>query len=183
LEIAKAELQLAKADAAAAERVIEQLRANFKKSRRVATVRLRVIAVVMLTAALIKITWLSAQDSVTPPTPAMPLPVMHRSIGTPNTADADITDSPGTREFTRSLNRLRDAFHSLPEEDQRDVVREINQKNPGAAMACPLGWDAQGVPSLFLGDRKGDVPPSVIAALDQCAGEIEKLRTEKGPPN
>jgi hypothetical protein len=182
LENAKAELLRLKAEAAVAECATEQLRANFKKSRRVATVRLRVIAVVMLTAALIKITWLSAQAPVAPATRAMPLPAMHGGIGTPNTADADITDSSGTREFTRSLNRLRDAFHSLPEEDQLDVVREINEKNPGAAMACPLVWNAQGVPSLFLGDRNGDVPPSVIAALDQCAGEIEKLRIEKGQP-
>ncbi len=183
LETAKAELQRAKAEAAAAQRATEQLRATVKKSRRDAKVRLRIIAVVMLTAALIKITWLSAQAPVAPVTRAAPLPAMPGGgIAMPPAAEASTTDSPGTHAFTRSLNRLRDAFHSLPEEDQLDVVREINEKNPAAAMACPLVWNAQGVPSLFLGDRKGDVPPSMIAALDQCASEIEKLRAEKGPP-
>jgi hypothetical protein len=180
LEDAKAELQYFKAEAAAAERANVQLRASVKKSRRDATVRLRVIAVVMLTAALIKIAWLSAQAPVAPVVRAAPLPALPGAL--PAAAEADTTDSPGTREFTRSLNRLRDAFHSLPEEDQLDVVREINEKNPDAAMACPLVWDAAGVPSLFLGDKKGDVPPSMIAALNQCASEIEKLRAEKGPP-
>jgi hypothetical protein len=170
LENAKAELQRLKAEAAAtAERAAEQLRATVKKSRD-AKVRLRVIAVVMLTAALVKITWQFAAAPVVPVTRLAPLP------------GVSTTDSPGMREFTRSLNRLRDAFHSLPEEDQVDVVREINEKHPGAAMACPLVWNAQGVPTLFLGDKKGDVPPSMIAALEQCASEIEKLRAEKSQP-
>ncbi len=182
LEEAKAELQRLKADAAAAERTAEQLRANFKKSRRDVTVRLRVIAVVMLTAALIKITWQSADAPVAPVMRAAPLPAMSGAIAMPAAVEETTPDSPGTRKFTQSLNRLRDAFHSLPEEDQLDVVREINEKHPGDAMACPLVWNALGVPSLFLGDRKSDFPPSIIVALDQCAGEIEKLRAEKGPP-
>jgi len=183
LENAEAELQRLKAEAAAtAERAAEQLRATVKKSRRDAKVRLRVIAVIMLTAALIKITWQFAEAPVAPLMRAIPLPAMHGGIAAPAGADGTTSDSPGTREFTRSLDRLRDAFHSLPDEDQLAVVREINEKHPGDAMACPLVWNVQGVPSLFLGDRKGDVPPSMIAALNQCASEIEKLRAEKGLP-
>ena len=182
LEIAKAELVRVKAEAATAMQTTERLRASYTKSRQDAKVRLRVVAVAMLTAALIKIAWLSAQASVTPTLRAAPLPATSGGIATPYTGPAaDASNSPRDREFSRSLNRLRDAFNSFPEEDQAEVVREINQRRPGAALACPLVWNDAGVPSLFVGDKKGEAPPSAIAALDQCASEVEKLRIERGP--
>jgi hypothetical protein len=173
LENAKAELQRVKAEAAAAQQATER---RIKKSRRDAKVRLRVTAVVMLTAALIKIIWLSAHTPQAPILPTVPLPATAGGI----TAAYAATNSPGNYEFTRSLNRLRDAFHSFPDDDQLDIVREINRRHPGAAMACPLAWNAAGVPSLYVGDEEGQVPPSVITALNQCASEVEKLRVEKG---
>jgi hypothetical protein len=174
LENAKAELQRVKAEAAAAQQANER---RLKKSRRDAKMRLRVTAVVMLTAALIKITWLSAQ------TPPPPIPPANASGIIPAYAaqSDDLTDSPANQEFTSSLNRLRDAFHSFPDEYQLDIVSEINRRHPGAAMACPLAWNAAGVPSLYVGDKESHAPPSVIAALNQCASEVEKWRTEKAP--
>lgn len=181
LEAAKAELERVKAEAAAAQRANEQLQINFEKSRRDTKVRLRVIAVVMLTAALIKITWQSVHSSSAPIKIAVSLPAESGTATGDATANVDTSDSPGTRELSRSLDRLRDAFHSFPEESQSDVVREINQKHPGAALACPLVWNNAGVPSLLVGDKTGNAPPSMIVALNQCASEVEKLRAEKGP--
>jgi hypothetical protein len=169
LETAQAELARVKAEAAAAQQAAQRLLASLKKSGRDAKVRLRVTAVVILTAALIKIAWQSAAVPVTPVSRAAPLPAMPA---------ADTSGSRQDLEFNRALNRLRDAFHSFPDEDQLDLIREINDKRP---MACPLLWNDAGVPSLFVGDEKGEAPPSILVALNHCASSIEKLRAERGP--
>jgi hypothetical protein len=175
LEFAKAELARVKAEAVAAQLATERLQAHLTKSRRDTKVRLRVIAVVMLTAALIKTAWQSAQAP--PVSGTAPLPIGAAGIlSAPNVMRAANTpDSPQNREFVRSLNRLRDAFHSFPDEDQIGLIQEINENRP---MACPLAWNEAGIPSLFVGDKKGETPPSMIAALNQCASAIEKLRVK-----
>jgi hypothetical protein len=181
LETVKAELQRVKAESAAVQEATERLQASFTKSRRDTKVRLCVVAVLMLTAALVKIIWLSSHAPETPTSRAALVPAVSDGMTTPNPGESDTSDSLGNREFSRSLDRLRDAFHAFPEKDQMDIVREINQKHPGGPMGCPLAWNAAGVPSLFIGDKKGEAPPSMVAALNQCASEVEKLRAEKGP--
>jgi hypothetical protein len=182
LESAKAELARAKAESAAAQQAAERSEANLKKSRRDNKVRLRLVAVVMLTAALVKIAWQSMQAPVAPVVTAAPLPATPAAVSAPNTIQsAGASDTVQNRQFVRSLNRLRDAFHAFPEKDQMDLVREINQKQAGGPMACPLAWNAAGIPSLSVGDNKGQAPPSMIVALDQCASAVEKLRAEKEP--
>jgi hypothetical protein len=111
LKRAQAELQRVKAEAAAAQQATERLRASVAKSRRDTKFRLRVVAVVMLTAALIKILWLSAQSPPALPKIAAPLPPSN-SLSTPGGAKAKggASDSSADVQFSRALNRLHDAF-------------------------------------------------------------------------
>jgi hypothetical protein len=181
LASSKAEVRRVTDEAAAARHASEQLRVNVAKSRRDNKFRLRVAAVIMLMAALIKIAWVSAQSPPAPPSLAVPLPPLAAAsvpIVNPAAASEGLIP-PANLQLSRALNRLSDAFHSFPEEHQMDVVREINQKHPGDALACPMAW-SEGEPALYVGDKKGEVPPSVVGTLNQCASEVEKLRAERG---
>lgn len=171
----KAELRSVKEEASVAREATEHFRAGVAKSRRNAKYRLRVTALVMLVAALIKLAWVAAQPP--PSAPAVPLPPPPiASIPIPIAAPlAETRISPGNLQLSRALNRLGDAFRAFPE-DQRDVVAEINRKHPGNSMACPLAWNDEGVPSLFVG---GKAPLSVVEELNRCASELEELSVEK----
>ena len=182
LEKARAELRRVNDRAEKARQETEQLRVSVAKTRRDTKLVLRVAAALMLTAALIKITWLAMEAPQTVPKIITPLPPATAALVPPHPTPArEMSDSAADLQLSRALNRLLDAFHTFPEEDQKDLVREINEKDTGGALACPLAWNDAGVPSLYLGDRKGEVPPSMITALNQCASEVEKLRIERGP--
>ena len=178
LEKARAETERIREEAAAAHQAAAEARARMQKSARDAKVRLRVTAVIMMTAALIKLGWEAAHapDPVPTPIVAQSLPAV--GVTSPRapgqTSDTATDASPGAK----ALERLRGAFHAFPEEDQMDVVREINAKYPGPGLACPLVWK-DGVPSLYVGDPKASTPPSMVNALNRCATEAEKLRAEK----
>ncbi len=133
--------------------------------------RLRVTAMVMITAALLKLGWQASQAPTRPATP---------SVAQPLTASRDAlpvqSDHSPIPQAEVALNRLRDAFHEFPEKDQPTVVREVNERFAGTEFSCPLAW-ADGVPSLSVKD-KGKAEPMMAAALNQCAAGVERLRNE-----
>jgi hypothetical protein len=78
--------------------------------------------------------------------------------------------------FNMAIHRLQDLFESLPE-DEAEVVKQINEKNPDGPHPCPLEWN-KGAVALSLGGKSGDLPPSLLAAVNQCAAAVEKFRAE-----
>ena len=172
LEKAKAEAERAKADSAAAQARADQARAKLEKSTRDSKVRLRLTAVVMMLAALLKLGWQAAND----PAPATKPGIAQALTPTQNAMPVSSTEATVTQAEV-ALDRLRDAFHSFPEEDQPDVVREVNEKYAGSDSTCPLAW-ARGMPALSLKDG-GRWEPMMAAALNHCADGVERLRKER----
>jgi hypothetical protein len=170
LEKAKAEAQAARAQAAAAVENAERLRANLLRSKRDAKVRLRITAAIMMTAALLKIAWQAAQAPAADAVPLKTQPLAaSAALNGVNSSDRAFKDSAAVL----ALERVRTAFHAFPEEDQVDLVREVNQTYAGIGLSCPLEW-RDGVPILRVGD-----PPSMAAALNQCAAGVERLRADR----
>jgi hypothetical protein len=132
--------------------------------------------VVMMTAALATLAWQAAHA---PPPPEAVQPLARLAASIPFHFDGQ---QPGYSDalgpFPRALNRLREAFHSFPNEDQIEIVREVNRKYPGTSMTCPLVWK-NGVPALYIGAKTGEPPPWLLHAVERCADEVEKLRDEK----
>ena len=183
LDKARAEADKLRAEAAAAVAKAEKLRASMLRSTRDAKFRLRATAAVMMTAALLKLAWQAANATTPVPVPerAQPLPPSAAAPASVNPAPAQagedgeaVDPSPGAL----ALERLRTAFHSFPDEDQWEVVRQVNERYAGAGLACPLEWK-DGIPALYVGDKKGDAPPSMVKALNQCSEGVEKLRLER----
>jgi hypothetical protein len=173
LERAKAALARLEAEVAASQRAADQLKSDLAKSRRNNKVRLRVTAVVMMTAALIKLTW----DATHAPPPILP-PATSTIPSSLAPHSGDSSDNAVEGSAPQALDRLRSAFLTMPDMDQLDIVREINRKHSAGPLACPLAWK-DGVPSLSLGDQQGEAP-TMAAALNRCASEVEKLRIERG---
>jgi hypothetical protein len=174
LEKARADVARLKADVAAARRVAENSEASLYKTRRDSKVRLRLTAVLMMTAALIKVMFFPARETeqnqstqITAVGGTIPLSRVAQRI------------SANNGEVMQALDRLREAFHSLPDEDQVDIVREINAQHPGESMACPLVW-TDGTPALYVGKKTGQTPPWITKAINLCAAEVEELRMERG---
>jgi hypothetical protein len=133
---------------------------------------------IMMTAALVKLGWEAAHAPVPVPIPAIaqPLPASGGAIGSAHHAgDSAGWAEPGAGML--ALERLRTAFHSFPGEDQWVVVHDVNQKFASIGLTCPLEW-RNGIPALYVGEGKDAASPSVVAALNQCATGVEKLRTE-----
>jgi hypothetical protein len=173
------ELKRVKAEAAAARQVAEQSQTKLVESRRDNRLRLRLTALVMMTAALMKLAWQAGHAPQ--PTPGTVQPLARLASSIPARFDGQGGGSSGSLvigQFPRALNRLSAAFHSFPDEDQMEIVHEVNRKYPGSSMTCPLVWK-NGVPALYVGEKTGEPPPSLIHAVEQCAKEIEKLRVEK----
>ncbi len=163
-----------------AQQVTEETRTHAEKSRRNTKYLLRVTAIVMLVAALIKLAWVSAHSPAPGIARAVPLPPVAASISIPMAAKvAETRTTPSDLQLSLALNRLGDAFRAFPEDHQRDVVAEINRKHPGDSMACPLAWNDDGVPSLFVGGDRGVASLSVVKELNRCADEVEELSAEK----
>lgn len=181
LEKAKAEAERARADLSAAQQRADESRAKLLKSKHDSKVRLRVTAVVMMTLALIKLGWQAANEP-TPmltPTVAQPMP---KSAAAMTMRQSSASGDASVAPTEAQMERLRDAFHAFPEEDQPDVVREVNERYAGTDSTCPLAWNADGMPSLSLKD--GSKPDGMMAkALSQCAKGVEKLRKERDAEN
>ncbi len=171
LEKAKAETERAKADTKAAQVRAEQARAKLEKSTRDSKVRLRVTAVVMMTAALLKLGWEAAQ-APTPPTTQS----LAQAVAASQDALPVQSSNAAIPQAEVALDRLSDAFHAFPEKDQPTVVREVNERFAGTEFSCPLAW-AEGIPSLSVKD-KGNAEQMMSAALNQCAAGVERLRKE-----
>lgn len=171
LEKAKAEAERAKADSVAAQARADQARVKLEKSTRDAKVRLRATAVIMMTAALVRLGWEAANA---------PPPVVKPSLVQPMTASKDAmslsSSNAAVPEAEIALDRLRNAFHTFPEKDQPIVVREVNERYAGTEFTCPLAW-AEGIPALSVKDQ-GNSQPMVAAALNRCAAGVERLRRE-----
>ena len=177
LDKARAETELMRAQAKAERESAEQLRATLRKSTRDAKVRMRATAVILMTAALLKIAWEAAYKPEPVPTPITAQPSSPSPGAQIAAKNAPLADQS---EGALALERLRTAFHSFPGEDQMDVVREVNERRWGPEMTCPLVWNDAGVPALYVGDKKGEMPPPLVAkALNHCAGGIERLRAER----
>jgi hypothetical protein len=171
LEKARAETELLRTEVAAAHKSAAESQASMQRSSRDAKFRLRATAAIMMTAALLKMAWEAAHSPTAVPTPSRAQPLAQSTK-----SGKVLTDqSPGAV----ALERLRDAFHSFPGRDQTDLVREVNEKYAGTALACPLVW-TDGVPSLYVGDPKGMAPASMVDALNRCATAIEKRRQQTG---
>lgn len=177
LEKAKAEVARVKAQAAEAEETARKLQASLVKTRRDNKMRLRVTAVLMMTAALIRLGFMATAEPA--PAPIQAQTTLAAAVS-PTTTAQDATGSSSTNadQTNHALNHLRDAFHAFPAEDQMDLVREINEKHPGSSMACPLVWN-DGEPALYVGDAKDKSEPYMLQALNQCANELEKLKAER----
>ncbi len=169
-----AQLDRARADAVAAQRRADEARAKMIKSSRDSKVRLRVTAVVMMTAALLKLAWQAASSQPPPPSAAIlqPLPSSSSASSLPVRPTVDASASAA------ALDRLRDAFHSFPDQDQPDIVREVNERYANQGLTCNLAWK-DGSPALSVGGKDANIPPMMARALDRCAEGIEKLRAEK----
>ena len=138
-----------------------------KASRR-SKVRLRMTAMIMMTAALLKVAWEAANPA--PPIASALQPVGHSAAPAPPPSLEDT-------EAQVALERLRDAFRNFPDEDQPTVVREVNARYARTEFTCPLEW-TDGVPALSVKD-KGPQRPLMAGALNQCAAGVERLRREK----
>jgi hypothetical protein len=178
LEKAKADLERLQSEMAASQRANDKLLEDLARAKHNSKVRLRVVAVVMMVAALVRLAWVysdtppAAQPVALPPVAASGPAAATAAVHSPDSVSKAL-DSPATQ----GLDRLTDAFRSMPDEDQVDLIAKINARNPGGPPACPLAWN-DGVPSLSLGDKKGQAP-SMSAALNQCAAAVEKYRLEK----
>ena len=182
LEKAKAEAAALRAEAAKARESAAAERDRLLRSKRDGKVRLRVTAVVMMTAALIRIGW-EATRTAEPPvtaTVAGALPGSTHGVTAVNLSLKKTADGPTDDNSVggKALERIRTAFHSFPELDQAEVVKEVNKRFPGEEMTCPITWQG-GRPILSVGDSQGVGPPSVGDALNRCASGIERLRAEK----
>jgi hypothetical protein len=142
--------------------------------------RLRTTAVIMMTAALLKLGWEAAHAEAPVPAAGIAQPLTPAAAAIPVASiDRGKAGSIDSSEGAVAMERLRDAFHSFPDQDQTILVREINTKYAGTEMTCPLVWN-DGVPALYVGDRKGGAPPPLMAAaLNRCANAVEKLRADK----
>jgi len=173
LEKAREEANRARADGAAAQERAEQAKARMLKSTRDAKVRLRVTAVIMMTAALLRLAW-EANSQPSAPVAKVILPIGQSSVAGEKTVAAN--SQPTQAEV--ALDRLRDAFHSFPDEDQPAVVSEVNTHYAGTELTCPLAWSSKGIPALSVKDN-GEAVPLMAGALNQCAAGVEKLRQER----
>jgi hypothetical protein len=174
LQKALAEATTSKAEAVAARESAEKARHRLAKSKRDAKVRMRVTAVLMMTAALFKLGWEAAHE-----TPTIAKITRSAKTALNLTASAQMGKDPtiDNSDGGKALNRIRSAFELLPELDQPEVVRQVNARNPGSEKACPIVWD-DGHPSLFVGDKEGTQPISIAATLNRCSTEIERLRAD-----
>jgi len=166
LERVRREVDQARADAVAA-------RARMLKSTRDSKVRLRVTAVIMMTAALLRLAW-EANSQLPAPTAKVIEPI--RQSAPPAALRVSANSQPTAAEV--ALDRLRDAFHLFPDEDQPVVVSEVNARYAGTDFTCPLAWSINGMPALLVKDR-GPAIPMMAGALNQCAAGVEKLREER----
>ncbi len=183
LDKARAEVEAVKADAAAARERAEQARIKLLKSNRDAKVRLRATAAIMMTGALIKMAWQATQAPSPVPTP-ITVPPSPSSAAAPSAVSAPPSpDAAGGADQSAgalAMERLLTAFHSFPEEDQPDIVREVNAKHWSDSTTCPFAWNDAGKPSLYVGSEKKDTPVPLLAnALNQCASGVERLRAER----
>jgi hypothetical protein len=191
-------MEQAKTEAAAARREASELREHIittstgKTKINFRTLAATVTAVVMGTAVL-KVAYVGYIHSQEPakivapfamaPISAAPVPslAVRRAAETPlplpHVQQKDQSSSPEDIQFALAVDRLQDAFNSLPE-SQSEIVKMVNQKNPGGPLACPLAWN-NGQASLYLGGGKGSDPLSLAAAMNQCADATEKLRAER----
>jgi hypothetical protein len=180
---ARAEVVRAKAEAASAHEVNEQLRAALGKSEMSKATKFRFVAsatAVLMVAALVKMAYVASVNHSDRHV-AEPRPIAQKAAPVPLPLPPRIPHSANSAsgvEFAKALTRLHDAFNSFPDEHQMDIVREINEKNPGGPMACPLAWN-DGEPALYVGGKLGRLPLSLSDALNQCATEVEKLRIER----
>jgi hypothetical protein len=179
LEKARAEVERARADTAAAQERADQLKAKMLRSSRDAKFRLRATAVIMMTAALLKIGWEAAHASTTPGFGSVqPSAQTAQAMSANSSSNSASASGPANNsEGVKALERLRDAFHSFPDEDQVELVHQINKHNVNGVMTCPLVWH-NGVPSLYVGDKTRDTPPYVASSLNHCSEAVEKLRAE-----
>lgn len=170
LEKARAEVQRARADMAAAQDRADQAKAKLQQATRDAKVRLRWTAVIMMTAALLKVGWEAAMRQ-SPVTSSEIVQPMAESSG------AMAVQSGAPTEAQVALERLHDAFYAFPDEDQPAVVKEVNARYAGSEFTCPLAW-SEGVPALSVKDR-GKAEPMMAGALNRCAAGVERLRRER----
>jgi len=171
------EIKRIKAEAVAAIQAAEQWQARLTDLRRDNKRRLRLTALIMMTAALTRLAWEAAHTPEPPLATIQPLTGLAGSLpphfGTQDDKASGLASNP---QFSRALNRLRDAFHSFPEEQQENLVSQVNKKYSGGSPVCPLVWN-QGVPALYVDEK--EPPPWLAHAIDRCASEVEKLRAEK----
>ncbi len=132
----------------------------------------------MMTAALVKVGWEAAMAQ--PPTPkskiVQPMTVSNGAMPV-REGERPVQQT----EADAALDRLREAFHSFPDEDQPAVVREVNARFGGSEFTCPLAW-TEGVPALSVKDG-GKTEPMMAGALNRCAAGVERLRKERDADN
>jgi hypothetical protein len=196
LEKARAETARVRVEIAAAHESAAQACAKMQQSKRDAKFRLRATAMVMMTAALLRLGWQAAHEPPAVPAAITVQPLAVSSTGMSvsrsdqtgkgassvdhNTVDHITVDhiTVDHSEGAKALERLRGAFLAFPDETNIEVVAEINAKYKGPGLACPLVWE-KGIPSLYVGDPEGVAPPSMVNSLNRCSREAEKLRVEK----
>lgn len=161
------ELEKLRADLVAAQRRGDETLAKLVSSTRSAKVRLRVTAVVMMTAALATVAWNGMNGPVPAAAPGIQRPSM------PHAAAIVVKTAAGPNES--ALGRLHAAFLTLPEQDQQETVREVNARYAGTEFTCPLAWN-EGMPELSVKAEKQQ--PMMASAANQCAAGIERLRRE-----
>ncbi len=124
-----------------------------------------------MTAALVRVAW----EAMNTQAPVVTSSIEKKITQTTAAIIARTDERPSEAEV--GLDRLRDAFHSFPEEDQPTVVREVNLRYAGTEFTCPLAW-IQGIPELSVKDKRNN-QPMMAEALNQCASGVERLRREK----
>ena len=178
-----ADAERARAEAKTARREARELREHIivsstKPKRLNLRTAAAVVTAVLLSALVVKIVYIGytgARDTPEQPAPTpvaySPRPAPRRTVPTSN------TPVPGDQQFKLAMSRLQDALDSLPE-DEPEVVREVNQKHPGGPRPCPLEW-VNGEAALSLDGDTAHLPPSLMAAVTQCAEAVEKYSAER----
>lgn len=173
LEKARQEASRARADALAAQERADQARERLLKNKRDTKMRLRATAVIMLTAALLRLAWEASNTQPPAPVASAVQPIAQGTAGA--LPEASTTE---TTQAELALDRLRDAFSSFPDEDQPAVVSEVNARYAGTEFSCPLAWSTKGMPTLSVGGNGGS-QPIIARAANQCAAGVEKLRSDR----
>lgn len=132
--------------------------------------------VALLSIAVLRISYLGYTRPSATLSEAVSLP----TSSTPSSKRSVITHKAppaSDKAFKMAMSRLQDELDALPE-NESEIVREVNSKNPGGPRPCPLEW-VNGEAALSLDGNAQHISPSLLSAVTQCADAVEKLHEAK----